>query len=359
MWPAVAAGAIAFASVLSYPEEGSEPMGRAGAWVARASDPIALARNPAGLAGQPARMSAGWDVAFRHSGSEPFPVGFLAISLPASQRLAIGTGIVTPHGVPHVSSPLLDAQTFFAIPTIGVAYEITERLRLGVALGWGIAAVRTASPFATTYGDYQVTTLTHDFFVPRITAGVHARANDWIEIGATFMASDSYSGSGQGRASATTFVDHRWYPKTELDFAIPAEASVGVRLRAPRAAGEQGRRDPIDTEIADIEIDAAWSNDSAIDRYGRKFHDVVGVRVGGDVNVVPGALAIRAGAFVTPRASEPGSTALEAMGDTRIGFSGGVTARVDKRFDLSVAYMHMFVGEDALDVLHLGVAYRF
>jgi hypothetical protein len=354
MWPLV----VALASVLSYPEEGSEPMGRAGAWVARASDPIALARNPAGLAGQPGRMSAGWDLAFRHSGSEAFPVGFLAITMPISPKLALGTGIVTPHGVPRLSSPLLESQTFFAIPTIGLAYEIAPDVRVGASFGWGMAGVRTASPWATTYGTYQVTTLTTDLFVPRGTFGAHARANDYFEIGASLMVSAPYSGSGQGRASATTFVDHRWYPKTELEFAIPAEASVGIRLRAPRGSPRRG--DPIETEIADLEIDAAWSNDSAIDRYGRRFRDVIGFRIGGDLNVVPGALAIRAGAFVTPRASESGTVALETMGGTRIGFSGGATARIDAKFDVSLAYLHMFISkDDGLDVMHLGVAYRF
>lgn len=358
MWPVV----ITLASVLSYPEEGSEPMGRAGAWVARASDPIALARNPAGLAGQPARMSAGWDVAVRHAGSEPFPVGFLAVTLPLSPRLALGTGVVTPHGIPRLSTRALESQTLFAIPTIGLAWEIVPNLRLGAALGWGIASVRTSSPSATTYGEYQVTTLTHDFFVPRATAGAHVRAHEWVEIGASFMVSAPYSGSGHARASATTFVDNRWYPKTELEYAIPAEASLGVRLRAPRGSSET-KGDPIDTEIGDIEIDATWSNDSAIDRYGRRFRDVVGFRLGGDLNVVPGALAIRAGAFVSPRAADAagaGAVAIEAMPGTRIGFSAGATARVDARFDVSAAYMHMFLSEDdGLDVMHLGVAYRF
>jgi hypothetical protein len=226
-----------------------------------------------------------------------------------------------------------------------------------------MAGVRTSSPFPTTYGTYQVTTLTTDLFVPRGTFGVHARPAEWIEVGASFMASAPYSGSGQGRASATTFVDHRWYPKTELEFAIPAEASLGVRLRAPRGS-ESRRGDPIDTEIGDIEIDAAWSNDSAIERYGRRFRDVIGFRIGGDLNVVPGALAIRAGAFFTPRSAEDGAVALEAMAGTRLGVSAGATARIDKRFDLSVAYLHVFMSDvgtirDGLDVMHLGVAYRF
>jgi len=38
------------------PDNGSEQTGRGGAWVARASDPLAAFYNPAGLAGQPTRL---------------------------------------------------------------------------------------------------------------------------------------------------------------------------------------------------------------------------------------------------------------------------------------------------------------
>ena len=38
------------------PDNGSEQGMRGGAWVARASDPLAAFYNPAGLAGQPARL---------------------------------------------------------------------------------------------------------------------------------------------------------------------------------------------------------------------------------------------------------------------------------------------------------------
>src|ERR1700679_2670159 len=43
-------------SVEEFPDNGSEQEGRGGAWVARASDPLAAFYNPAGLAGQPTRL---------------------------------------------------------------------------------------------------------------------------------------------------------------------------------------------------------------------------------------------------------------------------------------------------------------
>src|SRR5438477_10565766 len=44
-------------SVLEVPDNGSEQMGRGGAWVARASDPLAAFYNPAGLAGQDTKLT--------------------------------------------------------------------------------------------------------------------------------------------------------------------------------------------------------------------------------------------------------------------------------------------------------------
>src|SRR5450631_3322046 len=52
----VAAPAAA-TNVTEFPDNGSEQMGRGGAWVARASDPLATQYNPAGLAGQPTRLT--------------------------------------------------------------------------------------------------------------------------------------------------------------------------------------------------------------------------------------------------------------------------------------------------------------
>ena len=43
--------------VEEFPDNGSEQEGRGGAWVARASDPLATFYNPAGLAGQPTRLT--------------------------------------------------------------------------------------------------------------------------------------------------------------------------------------------------------------------------------------------------------------------------------------------------------------
>src|SRR5947209_4124056 len=44
-------------NVTEFPDNGSEQMARGGAWMARASDPLATVFNPAGLAGQPTKLT--------------------------------------------------------------------------------------------------------------------------------------------------------------------------------------------------------------------------------------------------------------------------------------------------------------
>lgn len=477
---AVVVVALPFASsraeAQTYPDEGSEPMGRAGAWVARASDPIALARNPAGLAGQPLRLSAGEDLAFRHAcftrvkaagdttddgvapgarhprvcdDAGPIPVGFVALAIPLGARAAIGAGIVTPHGVPRSSWPsfvgaspapqrylLLSSTALMAIPTVGGAIEILPGIRVGASVGWGLAWMRTsaAAPGLAQDGispaldDVKVTVTATDLFVPRGTIGAHADVGELVELGAAFMASAPIDAGGHATTEANAFttraasgddskIARGRIEGAELSIPIPMQASLGVRVRIPRRdAG--ARRDPIESELADLELDTTWSNDAAIDRYGMRFppgvlvpgtagtlpanadverrrRDVLGARLGGDANLIPGVLAVRAGTFVEPRSGTPGLVGLETTTGMRVGVSVGATARIRARggaaLDVSLALLHVFVSdmdasdpsadgvhavtgsaphrtrwpvglgtlEDGLDVIHLGVAHRF
>src|SRR4051812_13512498 len=54
-------------NITEFPDNGSEQMARGGAWVARASDPLATIFNPAGLAGQPSRVTIQSGLIFEHT----------------------------------------------------------------------------------------------------------------------------------------------------------------------------------------------------------------------------------------------------------------------------------------------------
>ena len=54
----LAAASAKASNVTEFPDNGSEQLGRGGAWIARASDPVATFYNPAGLAGQRSKLTA-------------------------------------------------------------------------------------------------------------------------------------------------------------------------------------------------------------------------------------------------------------------------------------------------------------
>lgn len=439
-------------NVLEYPEEGTEATGRGGAWIARATDPIALATNPAGLAGQPLRLSVGEDLAFRRAcftrlkassdttddgvspGAEyprvcddagPLPVGYLAMAIPIGRRFALGAGIVTPHGLPRSSWPmfvdgrpapqrymLLESTALMAVPTFGAAAEILPGVRVGASVGWGVAWVRTsaAAPGLRQDGmrpednDAKITIHAVDLFVPRGAAGVLASVGRFVDLGGALHVSAPIEARGDARTEAGAFssraaagdgaaIAHGDTSMSDcgqpggsacgdgdnarLTIPIPMDAALGVRVKIPRPGADAASRDPLESELGDVELDVTWANDSVIDRYGvrfpgqngvgtipvvgtagtlppnadtaRRFHDVVGARVGGDAAVVPGVLALRGGAFVEPRAAAPGFAGLEAISGARVGLSLGATARIHAprgaAFDVSIALLHVFVAD--------------
>jgi long-subunit fatty acid transport protein len=138
----------------------------------------------------------------------------------------------------------------------------------------------------------------------------------------------------------------------------PMEAKLGVRFHAPSGKGRAGRhRDPMADDLFDAEIDLTWANNSALDSIQvrfpanadgsgvipavgtggtvppladvpRGYRDVFGARIGGDYNVLPGALALRAGAFFETNGQDPAFQNIDFIGSSRFGMSGGISYRV-------------------------------
>ena len=170
--------------VLEFPENGSEQMGRGGAWIARASDPLAAYFNPAGLAGQRSGFTLQSNISFMHTcftrlkhsddksdepladpttglfprvcnDVQPFPNPQLAGNWRVSDRVGIALAIVGPSAVGMASWPefinnangaqaapqryLLDEGNLFQVnPTVAIGAEVVDNLRLGLAFHWGI-----------------------------------------------------------------------------------------------------------------------------------------------------------------------------------------------------------------------------
>ncbi len=165
-----------------------------------------------------------------------------------------------------------------------------------------------------------------------------------------------------------------------VSFQIPMEAKLGLRFHQPRKdvakrpgwANVPGRkvRDPMSEDVFDIELDFTWANNSAVQNLDLNFHpgicinagvgqcigqvpangsiphnwkDVVGVRLGSDVVVVPNVLSLRAGGFYETKGVDDAYLSLDFDLAQKIGASGGATVRLGP-IDVSVGFQHTFYG---------------
>lgn len=73
-----------------------------------------------------------------------------------------------------------------------------------------------------------------------------------------------------------------------------------------------------------------------------KWKTQISLRAGGDVNVIPGVLALRGGVNIETNGVKHGYEQLDYMPTTRIGLHLGGTVRIAHKVDLSFAYAHIF-----------------
>jgi long-chain fatty acid transport protein len=143
-------------------------------------------------------------------------------------------------------------------------------------------------------------------------------------------------------------------------------------------------RDPLATDVFDLEADLTWANNSSLDTIEirfpgdatgkgslpvagvaggeippnadqkRGYKDVFGIRVGGDFNVLPDKLALRAGGFFETSALEPQYQNIDFAASMRFGLAIGATYRIrfgegDKTsaLELMLGYGHVFFGEQS------------
>jgi long-chain fatty acid transport protein len=252
--PLVLVATTAHASnITEVPDIGSEQMARGGAWVARASDPLAVAFNPAGLAGQPTRITLQENASFRSScftrvkaaadttadgvapgatypracsDAAPFLNPQVAMTLRVTERLGLGLALLGPNAIGRVTFPdfagaspspqrylLLDTNSLVLSPTIGAGLEVVPGLRLGASLVWGIAHVKAsratvALPDAgmdPAVNDVRATIDVLDAFVPGANLGALWSPSPLVDIGAWWKWSAPIAASGSVQTSSN------WY----------------------------------------------------------------------------------------------------------------------------------------------------
>jgi long-chain fatty acid transport protein len=250
------------------PDNGSEQSGRGGAWVARASDPLAAFYNPAGLAGQPTRIvlqanfgsqrtcftriksskaangvndatndgvSPGATYPKVCSGAGYNAVPQLAMTIKLTPRIGLGLApFLTPSSAggtssypefatvgatPNSPSPghyLLTSQNIqLILPTVGLGVEIVNRLRLGISFQWGIAHLSFSNglPAVNEDGDTPIandvkaTLNVHDYFIPGFTVGTIWSPSNEVDLAGWFKWSSPISATGDAQAEYPYYAD--------------------------------------------------------------------------------------------------------------------------------------------------------
>ncbi|MFI5301263.1 MAG: OmpP1/FadL family transporter, partial [Polyangiales bacterium] len=131
----------ASANGFEYPELGTEVMGRAGAYTAKADAPIAMALNPAGLAGQGTAIffdaNAAWQsMCFQRAGAYPNQNGNGAAGDMSGYAGAPYPQVCKDNGLADVN----------VVPTIIFSYQVTPKLSLAAGLASPNAAGKSNWP---------------------------------------------------------------------------------------------------------------------------------------------------------------------------------------------------------------------
>ncbi|MBC7171295.1 MAG: hypothetical protein H5U40_02650 [Polyangiaceae bacterium] len=95
-------------------------------------------------------------------------------------------------------------------------------------------------------------------------------------------------------------------------------------------------------EIPLLEVDPIRVNLPEQIALQKQWRSQVHVRLGSDVSVIPGVLALRAGVSYESRGVKSGYENLDFQPLTQVGLHMGGTVRLWNRLDLSVAYAHIF-----------------
>lgn len=305
------AGSHARASTgYEFPENGTEQLGRAGAWVARASNPLTTYFNPAGLAGQASGVmlttnliwqktclkrihpdgstaTAGAngtyvypeEVCNENSGT-PFPNPQLAGVFRINDRLALGLAVLGPSTKGKFSYPLLVDGTWngnprkvpgparyllieddllMVWPQIGIGWEPVDDVRIGASLIWGFAKLKF-SAMAAGFADAQSSSpggYPNDDFVGDFRADLEV--SDWFIPGFTIGALVSPS---------KNFDIGAWYQWTD-DIKAKGDTTVFGPIYGANPENPPGEQGSTSTTGDSVEMVAPWPMQA---RAGVRYH---------------------------------------------------------------------------------------
>lgn len=454
---------LAHAGGFEFAGPGTRALGRGGAFMARADDPMALGYNPAALAFLPGyQLSLGshltfYDACVDRTGTYGYggsagefpesqfgdPESYEDVAFPRVCRegfpgpspqlvfsghplpwLGFAVGILAPAGIGNghwgnedgtidVDGRTLPTPTRYGIvdqdlllvhPSVGIGISPVEWFSFGVTFQWGIAVVdfvnHTSSGMGTENPGHDVRTELNvtDPFVPAVILSAHFVPIDQMDIVIRARLSDGIDDTGTLRLTTGIFgtgTADSYVPTTttingtRLQAGQPWELGLGIRYADRRsdryrdpeqAARVTGRvEDRMQNEVWDIELDLVYTLNSQVTDFivtqpdgaeaqvcegggGACFpvalpqtlalphgwNDQFSARLGADWNVVPGVLALRAGAHFETSGMNSRFQVQDVLPGMRLGLHLGATLRIE-RFDVSIAYAHIFQFSETLE----------
>jgi long-subunit fatty acid transport protein len=250
------AAAASASNITEVGEGGSEQMQRGGAWVARASDPIAAYYNPAGLAGQDTGVSVSLNLITHHTcftrvlaagdstqelaadpntalfprvcnDISPFPNPQLAFNYKVNDRIGVAVAVLGPNASGSSNWPefvnngapapqrylLLKSEGTQLNPTIAIGVEVIDGLRIGGSFQWGIARFKltNASAALNTDGassqanDVKSLLQIRDMFIPGFTLGAIYSPIDELDLAGWYKYSAPIDATGDIVADSNYF----------------------------------------------------------------------------------------------------------------------------------------------------------
>jgi hypothetical protein len=325
-----------------------------------------------------------------------FGIGLLAPHARGSVRYGNSQGAVSTGDPNYPTGPTptrylaAEVGNFQVFPTIGVAYAVHPRLNVGVAFGWGITKVDFTSftqalgtgaggPSENFNDDIRAHLSAIDAFVPRINLSVDAEPVDGLRLMAGFQWTQSVDTHGEltltshyfmNEADRAIFGGTTLLDNTRLRAGQASVLNFGVSYGLPRKGAVAGAiADGLGTQVFDVELSFNYDLHNRMDEYlvnpaassgtadilfysapiappeelaiQKNWKNQYVLRFGGDVNIVPGVFALRAGAWYESSGITPGYAGLDFYLPRRIGTTVGATIRIN-RVDLSIAYAHVF-----------------
>jgi long-chain fatty acid transport protein len=295
------------------------------------------------------------------------------------EGLAIAIGLIPPSSFGTPSYPadgaqryaLIDANLLIVYPGAGFAYAPSRYFRLGAVFLAGIGRFRQSQairplplPLDGNFnedltGDAVISIDATDAFIPTGIIGVMSQPADWLELGLALKLPADVRAEGEVKyeESQIDLPNSRLKRhKVALRQQFPLVVRAGARYVHPRF---------------DVEADFVWESWSSLESFEvdmdavlfdgnysdlpmpdaevpKRFRDTCSVRFGGDVEVWPKHLAVRAGGFYQTSAYPENNETFNVdfpFGE-QIGVGGGVTWHAIIRgvnyLDVHAGYMHVF-----------------